>query len=194
MYDRAVMAWSTRLRCALLFALALTLTACGARSALYEPRDGAVIDVPIIDVPIIDVPVIDVPVIDVRDVPAVDVRDVPVVDVRDVPPVDVPVTVTAVCPASQRVVETQTATLAGAGRHSLGLPLTYAWAVEAAPPGVTVAPGTLLSPTSPTAALRAIAPGTWRLRLTVSDTAGRSNSCVTAVDQKRPRMTLSPFW
>ena len=90
--------------------------------------------------------------------------------------------VSAVCPPSQRAVETQTVTLAGGGTHSLGQPLRYAWQVELGPPGGRDPMQSLSNANAPTASLRLDAAGTWRLRLTVSDAAGRSGSCVTVVE------------
>ncbi len=90
--------------------------------------------------------------------------------------------VSAICPASQRAVETQSVVLRGAGSHSLGLPLRYAWTVESAPPGTLNPSMALGPPDSATPTLRLVTAGTWRLRLTVSDATGRSNSCVTAVE------------
>lgn len=187
--------------------LALAVPACGARTPLSDPLPDAVSDVPAVpdvvvapDVPAVrDVPVppIDVPV--VRDVPAppIDVPrppvDVPVIvdrpPPRDVPPTldvpvdrppppDVPVVVTAICPSSRRAVESQVVSLVGGGTHSLGLPLRYRWTLDSGPGPASA----LTDAAASTARLTLSAPGTWRLRLTVSDAAGRSGECTTAVE------------
>ncbi len=167
------------------FALAAALSACGARSALHDSRDAAgptdlADDLP----PSPDLPPPrDLPPDLAPDLPVDLPRDLPVDLPRDVAPdlpPDVPVRVTAVCPASQRAVETQTVTLRGGGTHSLGQPLTFRWTLEAQP-GPTAEPP-LASPTSAVTAMALPLAGTWRLRLTVSDAAGRSDSCTTAVE------------
>ena len=102
--------------------------------------------------------------------------DVPAVDRPS--PVDVPGRdqVTAVCPASTRAVETQTVPLQGAGRSAQGRPLRYRWDVDASPVAVT-----LPRADQPATALTLVAPGDYRLRLTVTNDQGVSDSCVTAV-------------
>ncbi len=176
--------------------LVLILPACGARTPLSdESRDAAVaVDVQPDVPPVVDVPVVPIDVPVVRDVPPPPIDrfvpiDVPVPVDRFVPidrfvpvdnprPVDVPVVVTALCPASQRAVETLSVPLAGSGTHSLGLPLRFAWSLDSGPGRATAIANPALASTT----LALTAPGTWRLRLTVTDAAGRSDDCTTVVE------------
>lgn len=182
------MALQTRISLALLVVFSLALDACGARSALKDPRpDGAVVsDVPVVpDIPVIpDVPVVpDIPVI--PDVPVIVDRVTPpdIVPPRDIPVIpDVPVTVTAVCPSSQRAVETQTVSLAGRGSQSAGGAVFFAWTIDTAPAGVAMPALNLTTPASAATGLRLAAAGTWRARLTVRDALGHSDSCVTTIE------------
>jgi hypothetical protein len=167
-----------------LFAFAL-LSACGSRTGLREPRDGAAPDLPAPDdvVPDLPPPPLDVPP-DLPppppDLPPPPPDVPPPPPDLPPPPPDVPVRVTAVCPASQRAVETQTVTLRGAGTHSLGQALRYRWTLEAQPGPTAESP--LGSPDTAVTPLLLPLPGTWRLRLTVTDGAGRTDSCTTAVE------------
>lgn len=108
--------------------------------------------------------------------------EVPIVDgsvVVDRPaPVDVPGRdqVTAVCPPSVRAVETQSVPLQGGGRSAQGRPLRYAWTVEQSP-----VPTTLARADQPATTLPLAAPGEYRVRLTVSNDRGQSDSCVTPI-------------
>lgn len=184
------------------------LPACGARTPLSgELADASpALDVvtavdlpPVIDVPpTIDLPpAVDLPlaidrVVPVDLPPAIDRvaptdRPLPIdrvvpVDVPplvDMPrPVDVPVRVTAVCPPSQRAVETRSVALNGNGTHSLGLPLQYRWTLDSGPGPASA----LVNAERPAASLLLSAAGTWRLRLTVTDPAGRTDSCTTVVE------------
>lgn len=107
--------------------------------------------------------------------------EAPIVD-GSVPPVDRPVPVdvpgrdqvTAVCPPSVRAVETQTVPLQGGGRSAQGRPLRYAWTVEQSP-----VPTTLPRANQAATAIALAAPGEYRVRLTVSNDLGQSDSCVT---------------
>lgn len=162
-----------------LFAFTL-LAACGSRTGLREPRDAAPSDLPddlVDDVPEeLPPPPRDVP----PDLPPPPPDLPPPPPDLPPPPPDVPVRVTAVCPASQRAVETQTVTLRGAGTHSLGQPLRYRWTIESQPGPTSESP--LGSPDLAVTPMLLPLPGTWRLRLTVSDAAGNTDSCTTAVE------------
>lgn len=95
----------------------------------------------------------------------------------DAPP-DVPGRdqVTAVCPPSARAVETQSVALQGGGRSAQNRPLRYAWTVEQSP-----VPTVLQRADQAGAVLPLAAPGEYRVRLTVSNDRGQSDSCVTPV-------------
>lgn len=84
--------------------------------------------------------------------------------------------VTAVCPPSARSVETQSVPLQGAGRSAQGRPLRYAWSLEASP-----APASLAPLDRPATSLALPAPGDYRVRLTVTNDQGVSDSCTTVV-------------
>jgi hypothetical protein len=163
--------------------LLATVSACGARSALYDKADAAALP----DLP----PPPDLPLPPDRPSPPPD-RPSPPPDLppppdrpspppdRPSPPPDVPARVTAVCPPSQRAVETQTVILRGGGTHSRGEPLTVRWTVESQPGPTATSP--LSDPRAAQTSLALPLAGTWRVRLTVSDAAGRSDSCTTAVE------------
>jgi hypothetical protein len=110
-----------------------------------------------------------------------DLRDAAVGDAPRVDrpiPIDVPGRdqVTAVCPPSARAVVTQTVPLQGAGRSAQGRPLRYLWAIDAAPGPTSLSPLDRAATSLPLTAA-----GDHRVRLTVSNDQGVSDTCVTVV-------------
>jgi hypothetical protein len=110
-----------------------------------------------------------------------DLRDAAVGDAPGVDrpiPIDVPGRdqVTAVCPPSARAVVTQTVPLQGAGRSAQGRALRYLWAIEAAPGPTSLSPLDRAATNLPLTAA-----GDHRVRLTVTNDQGVSDTCVTVV-------------
>lgn len=84
--------------------------------------------------------------------------------------------VLATCPADIVSVPFSTISLAGVGMSRLGLPLTYQWTIERAPPTST---GSLTTPTARVAGFTFDVAGDFVWRFTASNSRGNSASCTT---------------
>lgn len=93
------------------------------------------------------------------------------------------------CSPSQVAVETQTVTVSATATSSAGRALRYQWSVESAPPGTIDPTMAITSPATASTPLQLLTAGTWRLRLTATDAAGLTASCVTVVEA-RPAIEL----
>jgi hypothetical protein len=157
------------LRRTILLGSMLSLTACGARSALLDktPPPPPPLDV---------------------------VRTDAVADVlRDSRPDSLPdavaPTVTVACPAPIRSTQTLTVPLAGSASSNVGRPLTYQWELTRRPMDSMAS---LTAETTATASIRFDVGGEFRFRFTARDDLGNMASCETRADVESAIDLLCP--
>jgi hypothetical protein len=93
------------------------------------------------------------------------------------------------CPNDQSNYEGATVSLAATATSRFMRPLTFQWTVESRPPGSNTAP-TPPASMAPTLLLDQL--GDWRLRLTATDSAGLTQSCVTNVHADPDVIVMCP--
>lgn len=148
----------------------LTLTACGARSALLDKIPPAP------------------PPMDTNRPDAV-VTDAPADARPDVRPDAARPEVTVACPAPLRSTQTLTGMLAATASSNVGRPLTYQWELTRRPMDSMA---TLTNETTPTASVRFDVGGEFRFRFTARDDLGNMASCETRADVESAIDLLCP--